>query len=126
MAGPKALLVDDSKTFMRLLETRVKDRLQIVGRAHDGLEGFRLARDLAPDVVLLDITMPNCSGRECLRMIREAGLPCAVIMVSSLGDESTLEQCLKDGARAFISKDMVTARTDPERGEFDRILKEAL
>ncbi len=89
----------------------LKDRFLIVGQGKDGAEGVKLHHELKPDVVLLDITMPNLGGKECLEAILKENPNTIVIMVSSLGDEQTVKDCINLGAKMFVNKD--TIRSGP-------------
>ena len=102
------LLVDDSKTFQRVLENTVNKSFQVVGKAFDGNEGFEQYKILKPQIVLLDITMPNCSGKECLQKILQFDPLAVVIMVSGIGDEGTIGDCLALGAKGFVKKEEVS------------------
>jgi DNA-binding NarL/FixJ family response regulator len=104
------LLVDDSKVIARLLESLLKSEFKILGHAKDGNEGFQMYQTLKPEVVLLDVTMPNCNGKECLANIMKLNPAAKVIMVSSLSDEATIGECLRLGARGFITKDKISAK----------------
>jgi len=103
----KVLLVDDSKVFQKILTRVLNQTYEVVGTASDGLDGFGKYKELKPDFVLLDITMPNCNGKECLEMIIKDNPQAKVIMCSSLGDELTIQQCYKIGALGFIPKDLI-------------------
>lgn len=107
----RLLLVDDSATFRRVVSNMLKERFLIVGQGKDGAEGVKLHRELKPDLVLLDITMPNLGGKECLEAILKENPSTPVIMVSSLGDEHTVNACLELGAKMFVNKD--TIRSGP-------------
>ena len=101
----KIMLCDDSATILSLLEKRLTDAgHQIVGKARDGDEGIKLYTVTKPDLALLDITMPNKDGRECLRGILGINPKAKAIMVSALQEEGVVQECLSSGARAFISK----------------------
>src|SRR5690348_11233554 len=103
MAG--ILLCDDSKIILALLERKLKKSgFEIVGMAEDGDACLKLFRDTRPDLVLLDITMPNKDGRECLVDIIKIDPSAKVIMVSALQDKEVVESCMKSGAQGFISK----------------------
>lgn len=105
----KILIVDDS-AFMRkslsiMLST--EEDFEIVGTAHDGLEGYEMAKRLKPDIITLDIEMPKMDGLTSLKKIMQ-DCPTSVIMVSSLtteGAESTIK-ALELGAVDFIPKEM--------------------
>ena len=105
------LLVDDSATFRRVVSNMMKERLLVVGQAKDGAEGILMHRELKPDLVILDITMPNVGGRECLQAILKESPGAKVIMLSSLSDGNTVNECLELGAKMFVNKE--TIRTGP-------------
>ena len=102
------LLVDDSATFRRVVSNMLKDHFNVVGQGRDGVEGLRMQRELRPDLILLDITMPNMNGKECLEAILKENSGAKVIMVSSLGDEVTVKACLDLGAKMFVNKDKIS------------------
>ena len=101
---PSVLVVDDAQ-FMRL---RVKNLLVSEGydviEAADGQEAIKTYNIHQPDVVLMDITMPVMDGLEALKAIREQYPDAKVIMCSALGQESTVIQAIKSGAKDFIVK----------------------
>lgn len=101
----KIMLCDDSGTILALLNRRLTTAgHEIVGQAKDGDEGLKLFSQMAPEVTLLDVTMPNLDGRECLKGILKINPSAKVIMISGLREESVISECLHEGAKAFISK----------------------
>ena len=102
------LIVDDSPTFRRILASMLSINYQVVGTGSSGFEGLELFKKLKPDLVLMDITMPNCSGKEALEMILKADPKASVIMVSGLADNSVITECLSLGAKGFIPKNTVS------------------
>lgn len=108
MAGEIRVLVVDDSTFMRSALVRMIEmdsRFKVVGVGKDGLEGVAKAEELRPDVMTLDVEMPNMNGIEALRKIM-AGVKTPVIMVSTLteaGAKTTME-ALELGAVDFIPK----------------------
>ncbi len=104
---PKVMIVDDSKIFRKVVEHIIGAEYSIAGSVGCPLEGLALINQSLPDVILLDITMPNMSGKEALREILGKNPSAKVIMVTSVGDEETVSECLKIGAKAFVSKDKV-------------------
>jgi two-component system chemotaxis response regulator CheY len=102
------LLVDDSKIFQRIMEKILSPHFQIVGKGQNGNEGIDLYNKLKPDLVFMDITMPNCNGKEALKAILQSNPRATVIMVSSLGDDQTVQECMKIGAKGFVPKDQIT------------------
>lgn len=101
------IIVDDSKIFRKVIEHIVGPHFKIVGSVGSADQGLELVQEQKPDLVLLDITMPNMSGKEALGKILEMNSNAKVIMVSSVGDDSTVVECLRIGAKAFISKDRI-------------------
>ncbi len=120
---PRVLIVDDSKTIQRGVKATVEALgAQVVGLGNDGEEGLALFREHTPDLVLLDITMPNKDGRECLRDILNGHANANVVMLSALNAPEVIEECLRLGARAFIDKSCLA---EPEKlaAEISRYLK---
>jgi len=105
----RVLVVDDS-AFMRTVITQMlagAADIQVVGQAPDGKTGLRMARDLKPDVITLDVEMPVLSGLEMLRVLMSSH-PTPVIMLSTLtqaGAETTM-QALELGAVDYLPKNM--------------------
>ena len=110
----KILLVDDA-AFMRKV---VKDGLSKAGytdlhEAVDGADAVEKFNSLKPDLVLMDITMPNMDGLEALKAIRAADGNANVVMCSAMGQETMVIDAIRSGAKDFIVK--------PFKGE--RVLK---
>ena len=105
---PIRILLADDHTVMRnglrlLLERQ--PNLSVVGEASDGRETVRLAEQLSPNVVVLDIAMPNLNGIEAARQIGTANPDIAIVILSMHSDESYVIRALKAGARAYLLKD---------------------
>ncbi len=105
---PTLLIVDDSRILQKVLEKILSPHFQIVGRGSSGNEGFDLYQKLKPDLVLMDITMPDCSGKESLEKIIGFDKNATVIMVSSIADAATVKDCLELGAKGFVCKEKVS------------------
>lgn len=99
------LIVDDA-AFMRLMlrDILTKGGYEVVGEAEDGLKGVELYKQLNPDVVTLDITMPQMDGLTALKGIREFDPTATVIMCSAMGQESMVQNAIINGAKDFIVK----------------------
>lgn len=111
----KVLVVDDS-LFMRNLIVRLikeDDSIEVIGTARNGVEGVQMVKDLRPDVVTMDVEMPEMNGMKALECIMDE-LPTRVIMLSAFtqeGAEITIS-ALQSGAVDFISKPFLTEMSD--------------
>jgi len=102
----RVLLVDDHRVMrhgLSSLLSRQRD-LEVVGEASNGLEGVEMALELAPDVVLMDVSMPEMDGREATRRITAARDDVRVIGLSMFDEDHVKAQMLEAGAVAFLSK----------------------
>jgi len=101
----KVLVVDDSK-LMKMKLTRILGELEldIVGVAGNGLEAVELANEHHPDLVTMDIEMPEMDGIEATELIMEAFPETTIVMISSLGQEEKIVECYHRGAKDFIVK----------------------
>ena len=104
--APKRLLVVDDALIMRAM---IKDIAQqagweIAGEATNGRECLERFRELSPDLVTLDIVMPELDGVKALRQLREEHPNAAVVMVSAIDQKEKLAECIRLGARDFIVK----------------------
>lgn len=103
----RILLVDDHALFRIGLEGLLERReIEVVASVGDGREGIELARQLQPDVVLLDMRMPEVTGIQVLRELRDDGLEIPIVMLTTSNEERDLIESLRNGARGYLLKDM--------------------
>ena len=103
---PFTCLVADDSLFARKNMGKVVSRIggQVIGEATNGKEAIELYEQLHPDLVLMDITMPELDGIDALRKIREKDKGARVIIVSSLGHKEMIWKAICLGAIHFVSK----------------------
>ncbi len=103
----RILLVDDHALFRIGLEGLLERReIEVVASVGDGREGIELARKLRPDVVLLDMRMPDVNGIQMLRQLRDEGLEIPIVMLTTSNEERDLIESLRSGAQGYLLKDM--------------------
>jgi DNA-binding NarL/FixJ family response regulator len=81
------------------------DDIEVVGTAGDGAEAVQLARDLCPDIVLMDLRMPELDGAAATRQIRKALPDTQVLVLTTYADDNSLFPALEAGARGYLTKD---------------------
>lgn len=102
----KRVLIADDAAFMRtslrlMLE---KNGYKIVAEAENGKVAFDKYKEVSPDIVTMDITMPICNGIEAVKKIKEYDKDAKIIMISSMGQESFVREAVLAGAKGFIVK----------------------
>lgn len=106
MAEIRVLVADDHdivRSGIRLM-LMAEDDITIVGEAANGYETLDMARSLQPDVIVMDVQMPDMNGIEAARRIKEEGLPCAVLALTIHDDEQYFFQMLNAGALGYVPK----------------------
>lgn len=102
---PKVLIVDDA-AFMRLAIKTMLERhgFEIVGEAENGEAGVKKYKELMPEIVTMDITMPVMDGIQALKAIIQHDKKAKVVMMSALGQECMVKEAVLSGAKTFIVK----------------------
>lgn len=99
------LAVDDSRTMLAMISAQLKDsRFELIATASSGAEAIEKYKQFKPQLVLLDIVMPEVTGVDTLERLLQADTTARVVMVSSAGTEDTVRDCLKKGAKSFLQK----------------------
>ena len=101
-----SILIADDAEFMRAILGEIIEDMEwtVAGEASDGQEAIAQYRKLRPDLVLLDITMPNLDGTEALKAILAEDPQAQVVMITALGQKDQVLNAIKAGARDFIIK----------------------
>jgi len=103
----RVLLIDDHTLFRVGLEGLLAHRsIDVIASIGDGREGLQCAADLNPDIVLLDMRMPDINGIDVLKKLRETGFQNPVVMLTTSTDEHDLVESLRNGAQGYLLKDM--------------------
>ncbi len=105
----RLMLADDHKMLREGLRRSMTEAgFDVVGEAHDGVEAVRLAEQLLPDVILMDVSMPNCDGVEACRQVKAIGSPSKVVMLTMHADKEVLTNAIRAGASGYLIKDCST------------------
>lgn len=120
----RVLLVDDHALFREGLAgiLNAQPDFEVVGEAGDGLEALVKARELVPDLILMDITMPGCDGLEATRRIKQELPAATIVMLTVRDEEEKLFEAIKSGAQGYLlknirSREMVALLRGAVRGE---------
>jgi DNA-binding NarL/FixJ family response regulator len=107
----RVLIADDHRLFAEALEAvlSIEQGIEVVGRAADGEEAVELARQLQPDVVALDISMPVMDGFEAAVQLERLERPPAVLMLTGSNAPEDVDRARRVGAKGYITKDAIAA-----------------
>ncbi|KAJ51028.1 two-component system chemotaxis response regulator CheY [Clostridium tetanomorphum] len=101
----KVLIVDDAQ-FMRVSLRKMleENEFEVVGEASNGIEAIEKYMILKPEIVTMDITMPDMNGVDALKEIKKYDSNAKVIMISAIGQETWVKRAILEGAKGFIIK----------------------
>ena len=102
----KNILICDDAAFMRMMikDILTKNGYNVVGEAENGAKAVEKYQELKPDLVLMDITMPEMDGIQALKTIKASDAGAAVIMCSAMGQQAMVIDSIQSGAKDFIVK----------------------
>ncbi|GAA3844273.1 MULTISPECIES: response regulator transcription factor [Brevibacterium] len=100
VADDQALVRDGIVTVLSLAEG-----IEVIGEASDGIEAVALAEELTPDVVLMDLRMPNLGGAEATARLAQSCPGVRVLVLTTFGDDASIDSALRAGAAGFLTKD---------------------
>lgn len=100
------ILLADDLSFMRMVQKEILEEkgYDVVAEASDGLEAIEKYKAVKPDIVILDITMPNMNGLDAMHKIFEIDKAAKIIMCSALGQQQLIVEAIKSGVKDFIVK----------------------
>jgi DNA-binding NarL/FixJ family response regulator len=104
MTALRLLLADDHQEMLRTLVRILEDEFQIVGTAENGTRALELAASLMPDIVVLDISMPEVNGIEAAWRLREEGSWAKVVFLTAYDDPDLVEAAMSTGALGYVLK----------------------
>lgn len=102
----KRILIVDDAAFMRMMikDILIKNNFEVVGEAQDGAEAVEKYKELTPDLVTMDITMPEKDGITALKEIKDINPEARIVMCSAMGQQAMVIDAIQAGAKDFIVK----------------------
>ncbi len=118
----KVLIVDDAQFTRNMLKNIINkiEKIEVIGEASNGVEAISLYKKLNPDLVTMDLVMPEKGGIEATEEILKLNSKALIVVVSALGQEALVLEAAKKGAKDFIQKPF---KTEQILEVMDRILK---
>ncbi len=107
MSKTKILIVDDHRVVIEGIKSALQDypEFEVVGEAVDGLQSVELAKSLRPDIVLMDVSMPNLNGIEATKQIKQFSPEIKIIIYTMYSDKEFVIDLFKAGISAYVLKD---------------------
>jgi DNA-binding NarL/FixJ family response regulator len=102
----RVLVVDDHALFRKGIVSLLsgEDGFEVVGEAEDGLRALEKAREFAPDLILMDVSMPQCNGPDATRRIKEILPDVKIVMLTALEEDENLFEAVRSGAQGYLLK----------------------
>jgi len=100
----RLLIVDDSNIIRRSIQREIAAGNHEIRTAGDGIEALRVFDEFRPDIVTMDITMPNMDGLSCVEAILGRNAETRILVISALADKGTAVEAVKRGAQGFLLK----------------------
>ncbi len=102
----KRVLIVDDAAFMRVTIKNMltKNGFEVVGEAENGLVGVNKYNELKPDIVTMDITMPELNGLDALKAIMQMDAGAKIVMLSAMGQQEMVKEAIISGAKGFVVK----------------------
>jgi DNA-binding NarL/FixJ family response regulator len=121
MTKPTVLIADDHVILAQGLQALLRDHFELVGLARDGHELVELAKELKPDVIVTDISMPLLNGVDAVRQLRSQGVPAKVIVLTQHKDPQIAAEAFRAGVSGYLVKqaageELVTAIREVSQG----------
>ncbi len=107
----RVLIADDHRLFAKTIEAVLAgyDGIEVVGRATNGREAIRLALELGPDLVLMDLQMPVMDGFEATERLRRLDVPISILILTASQSPEDANRALRVGAQGYLTKDRITS-----------------
>ena len=115
----RAIVVDDSSFQRNIVRNTIENWFDVIGTASDGKEAIEVFREKRPDVITMDIMMPEMNGIESLRRIKDISPETTIVMVTSVSQDEKMREAAKAGADGYVTKPVDAERL---RDEFDDVL----
>jgi len=115
----RAMVVDDSSFQRNIVTNTIDNWFDVIGTAANGKEAIEVFREKRPDVITMDIMMPEMNGIESLRRIKDISPETTVVMVTSVSQDEKMREAAKAGADGYVTKPV---DTEALRNEFDDVL----
>ncbi len=102
----KRILIVDDAAFMRMMikDVLTKNGFEVVGEAENGLKAIEKYKELSPNLVVMDITMPEVDGIQAVKEIKKMDPNAKIVMCSAMGQQAMVIEAIQAGARDFIVK----------------------